>query len=417
MRFFSDPNEPLEGTQLLERFLSYVRINTQSSTKADPFPSSPGQRVLGEKLVGELKELGADEAGVDQNCYVVARFRGNTSAPALGLIAHLDTSSAASGKDVKPLFHENYKGEPIKLPAGPMITIEDTPELKECIGDTIVTSDGSTLLGTDNKAGIAIIMSTIEMLNRHPDVPRPPIAICFTPDEEIGLSPDRFPFEKFGAKAAFTLDGCTLGDINIETFHAESAWVTFTGVATHPGTAKGKLVNALRFMGVFLDRLPKDMAPETTDGRKGFIHPYEISGDASSCKLHMILRDFLESNVKKQAELIRKLAQEVASADSRVKVEVEVKSSYPNMHAILSKKPEILERLVEAVKKAGVEPQLNAVRGGTDGSRLSHMGLPTPNIFVGGSNFHGPTEWLSTRSMALAVCTVLNLLELSSQQI
>ncbi len=416
MRFFSDPVEPLEGTQLIERFLRYVRINTQSSTKDDPFPSSPGQKILAEQLMTELKELGAESVEIDKNCYVVARIPGRSNLPAVGLISHLDTSPACSGKDVKPLFHENYNGEPIKLPAGPMITLEDSPELKQCIGDTIITSDGSTLLGSDDKAGIAVILSVVEMLRKHPEVPHPPIAICFTPDEEIGLSPDRFPFDKFGAKVAFTLDGCTLGDINIETFHAESATVIFTGVATHPGTAKGKLVNALRFMGAFLDRLPKDLAPEATEDRQGFIHPVEISGDATSCKLHIILRDFQESKVKEQAELIRKLAQDIASRNPRLKVEVQVKSSYPNMHAILSKKPEIVERLIDAVKKAGIEPQLNAIRGGTDGSRLSQMGLPTPNIFVGGSNFHGPTEWLSTRTMALAVCTVINLLELSSKQ-
>jgi len=415
MRFFNDPDEVLKNTSLVDRFTSYIKIDTTASGQADPFPSSEGQRALARQLAEELKELGLDDVEIDENCYATAKLKGNRDAPTICFAAHLDTSPAASGADIKPLFHENYDGSPIKLPQGPVITKEDCPELEEAIGDTIITSDGSTLLGADNKAGIAILMAALEILKNNPDIPRPPIVICFTPDEEIGLGPEKFPMDRVNAKVAFTVDGCTVGDVNIETFHAESAFVTFTGVATHPGTAKGKLVNALRYLGTFLDRLPRDMAPETTEGREGFIHPYEISGDATSCKLHLILRDFDEAKVKEEGELLRKIAAEVAAEEPRLKVDIDIKFSYPNMHAILAEKPEIVEKLLDAVKKAGIEPKLNPVRGGTDGSRLTQMGLPTPNIFVGGTNFHGPTEWLSTKQAALSACTVLNLIQLYSE--
>jgi tripeptide aminopeptidase len=309
-------------------------------------------------------------------------------------------------------LHENYDGSPLELADGIVISTDDNPELRQCVGDTIITADGTTLLGADDKAGIAIIMAALEFYREHPEVPRPTIRVAFTPDEEIGRGTAHFSMETFGADVAFTLDGSFDGEVNVETFHADSAWVTITGVSTHPGTAKGKLVNALRHMAVFLSRLPAEISPERTEGREGFIHPYELMGDASSCRCHLILRDFQRGALDALGEQIREIAESVRTDEPRLKVEVEIKPSYPNMYEYLKDRPEIAERLQEAVRRAGIDPNLKPIRGGTDGSKLTQMGLPCPNIFAGGVNFHGPTEWVSTRSMGLSLCTVLNLLTL-----
>lgn len=413
MKFFDDPQHILAETTLVDRFTSYVRIDTTADGHTEKCPSTPSQFVLARKLVAELAELGLADAACDDNCYVTATLPANVKkAPTVGLIAHLDTSPAAPGKDVAPIFHHGYDGSPIRLAGGVVIAVEDNPSLAKCKGDTIITSDGTTLLGADDKAGIAEILAALEYYKKHPNVPHPTIRVGFTPDEEIGRGTAEFPLERFGADVAFTLDGSFEGEINVETFHADSAFVTVTGVTTHPGTAKGKLVNALRYMSKFLASLPAHESPEATEGRQGFIHPYEISGDATCAKCHLILRDFEEKNVAAQAGELRAIAASLCAEEPRLKVEVEIKHSYPNMSRFLKDRPEITERLVEAVRRAGIEPDLAPVRGGTDGSHLSRMGLPCPNIFSGGMNFHGQTEWVSTRSMGLAVCTVLNLMTL-----
>jgi len=414
MKFFDAPYEMLEKTKLIERFLEYVKIDTTSNDTVESCPSSASQFDLARLLVAQLRGLGVADAAVDENCYVTATVPG-TGPHRVGLIAHLDTSPAASGKDVKPTFHQNYDGGPIALGAGVVIDPKDNPELLKCEGDTIVTSDGTTLLGADDKAGVAIIMAAVEYLLAHPEIPRPTIKVGFTPDEEIGRGHVKFPLEKFGADVAFTLDGTFDGEINIETFEAYSAFVTITGVPTHPGTAKGKMVNALRHMAKFLERLPAGARPELTCEREGFIHPVDLSGDATSCKCHLILRDFEEDKVKAFGDVVRKIADEVKAEEPRLKIDVDIKFSYPNMHKFLKEKPEIRERLEQAVRGAGMHPDLVPIRGGTDGANLSRKGLPTPNIFAGGMNFHGPTEWISTRSMALSLCTVLNLLSLYSK--
>jgi tripeptide aminopeptidase len=413
MEFFSDPQEMLTGTSLVERFLEYVKIDTTSDEHSDSCPSTERQFVLARLLVEQLGDMGLSDAAVDDNGYVTATLPGNVEGKeTVGLIAHLDTSPAAPGANVNPVLHRDYDGTAMKLAEGVTISVDDNPELQRCIGDTIITADGTTLLGADDKAGIAIIMAALEFYGKNPGLPRPTIRVAFTPDEEIGRGTAKFPMETFGADVAFTIDGSFDGEVNIETFHADSAFVTITGVSTHPGTAKGKLVNALRHMAVFLSRLPAEVSPERTEGREGFIHPHELSGDASSCRCHLILRDFDRGALSARGLQIREIADSVLREEPRLKVEVEIKPSYPNMYEYLKDRPEITERLLEAVRRAGIEPNLKAVRGGTDGATLTRMGLPCPNIFAGGVNFHGPTEWVSTRSMGLSLCTVLNLMTL-----
>jgi tripeptide aminopeptidase len=413
MDFYSSPQVMLANTSLVERFLEYVKIHTTSDEHSESCPSTERQFVLAELLVEQLRAMGLSDAAVDENCYVTATLSGNVEGKeTVGLIAHLDTSPAAPGENVNPILHEDYDGSPIELADGVVISPDDNPDLQMCIGDTIITADGTTLLGADDKAGIAVIMSAMEFYQKNPGIPRPAIRIAFTPDEEIGRGTARFPMETFGADVAFTIDGSFDGEVNNETFHADSAHVTITGVSTHPGTAKGKLVNALRHMAVFLSRLPSEVSPERTEGREGFIHPYELKGDASSCGCHLILRDFDRDALSALGEQIKEIADSVERDEPRLKVEVEIKPSYPNMYEYLKDRPEITERLLEAVRKAGIEPDLAPVRGGTDGSKLTQMGLPCPNIFAGGVNFHGQTEWISTRSMGLSLCTVLNLLTL-----
>jgi len=413
MASFSDPHDMLANTSLVERFLEYVRIHTTSDEHSDTCPSTERQFVLARLLVEQLEALGLSDATVDENCYVTATLAGNVEGKGtVGLIAHLDTSPAAPGMNVNPVLHKDYDGSPIELADDVVISMDENPELEDCIGDTIITGDGTTLLGADDKAGIAVIMAALEFYRKNPELPRPTVRVAFTPDEEIGRGTAKFPLDTFAADVAFTIDGSFDGEVNVETFHADSAHVTITGVSTHPGTAKGKLVNALRHMAVFLARLPAEVSPERTEGREGFIHPYELKGDASSCTCHLILRDFDRDALSALGEEIRKIADSVARDEPRLKVEVEVKHSYPNMYEYLKDRPEIADRLQEAVRRAGIEPNLAPIRGGTDGSKLTEMGLPCPNIFAGGVNFHGQTEWVSTRSMGLSLCTVLNLLTL-----
>jgi len=413
MDFYSDPQEMLDNTSLVQRFLEYTRIHTTSDEHSDSCPSTQRQFDLATLLVNQLRALGLSDAAVDENCYVTATLPGNVEGKeTVGLIAHLDTSPAASGKEVNPVLHQDYDGSPIQLSDGVVISVDDNPELEACIGDTIITADGTTLLGADDKAGIATIMATLEFYQKNPDASRPTIRVAFTPDEEIGRGAARFPLETFGADVAFTIDGSFDGEVNVETFNADSAHVTITGVSTHPGTARGKLVNALRHMAAFLSRLPVKVSPECTEGREGFIHPYELKGDASSCSCHLILRDFDSEELAALGDRVRAIANSVQEDEPRLKVEVEIEHSYPNMYQYLKGRPEIVDRLQEAVRRAGIKPNLQAIRGGTDGATLTRMGLPCPNIFTGGVNFHGPTEWISTRSMGLSLCTVLNLMTL-----
>ncbi len=412
MHAFSDPEHILQTTDILKRFLAYVAVDTQSDAKSDTRPTTPGQLVLQRQLAAELEELGLEGITLDENGYLLGYLPGNTEAKPLGLIAHVDTAPAFSGTDIKPQLHEDYKGGVLEIGHGVCIDPADNPELSKCIGDTIITSDGSTLLGADDKAGVAAILTALQVLKAHPEIPRPGLCVAFTPDEEIGRGANWFPVERFGAEVAFTLDGGFPGEINVETFSADSAFVTIEGVSTHPGTAKGKLVNAVRYMTRFLSRLPELDRPEYTETREGFIHIDEIEGNAAKVKVHMILRDFEDDLLAARGALVRKLGAELEREEPRLKVTVEIVRSYRNMRIMQDMHPGLPELLSEAVQAAGVQPELVPIRGGTDGARLTEMGLPTPNLFAGGVNFHGPMEWISTRSLALASCAILNLVQI-----
>ncbi|HEU4990533.1 MAG TPA: peptidase T [Gemmatimonadaceae bacterium] len=416
MHAFDNPSIILSQTRIVERFLEYVRFDTQSDAASSSCPSTAKQLELGRQLVTELQALGlkgvgAPEVTMDENGYVLAELPG-TAPGRIGLCAHIDTAPAFTGTGVKPQLVERYDGAVIDVGHGVVLDPADTPELKECVGDTIVTTDGSTLLGADDKAGIAAIMGALEILTTQPDIPRPTVRVCFNPDEEIGRGADRFPLKRFDCPVAFTIDGSFSGEINVETFSADKAVVTFTGVSVHTGTARGKMVNALTWMGKFLDRLPMGEAPECTDGREGFYHPYTTTGDAASCTVQLILRDFDTTKLEERGRRLERMCAGLMAEEPRLKVKVEITKQYRNMYDVLSRHPDVAARLDQAVRSAGITPRLEAVRGGTDGSRLTEMGMPTPNVFAGGVNFHGPSEWISTRVLAQSACTVLNLVQL-----
>ncbi len=414
MRAWKDPAEILAHTGLIDRFLRYVRVDTRSEEESEGCPSTPGQLELGRMLVDELSELGLSEVKIDENGYVLATRPGNAGGT-LGLIAHLDTAPAFSGKDVEPRLHRDYDGSAIELENQVVISPEENPQLLECLGDTIITSDGTTLLGADDKAGIAAIMALLETLRAHPEIEHPTLKICFNPDEEIGRGPHRFPLEEFGAPVCYTVDGGFIGEMNTETFSADAATVTFTGVSVHPGTARGKMVNALTWMGKLLDRLPMAESPECTHEREGFFHPTSVKGDAARCQLDLILRDFDTGVLEERGRRLKTMAEALAAEEPRLGVEVEIVQQYRNMAEELSAHPQVSENLHRAIKAAGITPRLAAIRGGTDGSQLTAMGMPTPNLFAGGMNFHGPREWVSDRAMAYSVCTLLNLVQIFAQ--
>lgn len=416
MRPFADPAEVLARTRVVERFLSYVKVDTESDEESATCPSTPGQLELGRRLAAELTELGLQGVGedvpsMDENGYVLAELPG-TASGRVGLCAHIDTAPAFTGTDVRPQVLERYEGGPIEVGQGVMIDPADTPELLECIGDTLITTDGRTLLGADDKAGIAAVMGALEMLLLEPDVERPTLRVCFNPDEEIGRGADRFPLGRFDCPVAFTIDGGFSGEISVETFSADKAVVTLTGVSVHPGTAKGKLVNTLTYAGKLLDRLPMAESPECTGGREGFYHPVSISGDAASCRLQIIIRDFDTAVVAERGRRLEKMCDALMAEEPRLRVDVEITEQYRNMLDVLATLPSARERLTRAVEAAGITPALRPVRGGTDGSRLTALGMPTPNLFAGGVNFHGPAEWISTRVLALSTCAILNLVQL-----
>lgn len=419
MYAFDDPREILARTQIVARFLDYVRFDTQADEASTSCPSTAKQLDLGRRLVHELTELGLrgvgeDAPSMDENGYVLAELPGNVEGR-VGLCAHIDTAPQFAGAGVKPQLREAYTGGVVDVGNGITLDPADTPELLECVGDTLVTTDGTTLLGADDKAGIAAIMGALEVLIQEPELPRPTVRVCFNPDEEIGRGADRFPLERFDCPVAFTIDGGFAGEISVETFSADKAVVTVTGVSVHPGSAKGKLVNALTYMGKLLDRLPMAESPECTDGRDGFYHPVHLSGDAAQCRLQLIIRDFDTTVVQERGLRLKAMGSALMAEEPRLDVQVEIVEQYRNMHDVLSGYPEIAERLERAVRAAGLEPDLRPVRGGTDGSRLTAVGMPTPNVFAGGVNLHGPQEWISTRVLALSACTILNLVQIYAE--
>jgi tripeptide aminopeptidase len=408
------------GPGLLDRFLRYVRIDTQSRREREHSPSSPGQLELGRLLVDELLEAGLADAALDRNGYVTATLpaahstlsAAHSDGPVIGLLAHLDTSPDAPGGGVRPIVHRQYRGGTLELPlAGTRLDPATMPELTAKLGHDLVTASGDTLLGADDKAGVAEIMSAVSHLAARPELPRPTLRICFTPDEEIGEGANLFDLERFGAHCAYTLDGSEVGELQDESFSAYEAIVTVDGVDVHPGHATGKMVNALRLGARIVSALPAELAPETTGERAGFIHPYELWGTAASARISVILRDFDDDRLDEYMALLKQTAEEVVRSEPRARLRVDVREQYRNMQRYIQELPHVVEAAERAIKAEGIEPVRKPIRGGTDGSRLSQMGLPTPNIFTGGHEYHSPREWASLQDMAAAAATIVRLAE------
>jgi len=405
-------------SDVVARFVRYVQVDTQSQEPEHPagphpYPSTEKQKDLGYMLVQDLNEIGLENVEIDQWGYVTATLPSNVEheVPVIGLIAHMDTSPAASGKDVKPLFHENYPGGTIHYPDAPWQVLDpaDCPELNNQIGNTIITSSGNTLLGADNKAGVSEIVSAVRFLKENPQVPHGAIRVGFTCDEEVGAGVEHFDIEKFAAQYAYTVDGETVGIIENETFSADSAELEVKGVEIHPGFAKGRLVNAALIASHFITRLPRESAPETTDGREGYLHAYTIKGGVDRTVVKMLVRDFDDEGLKRFEEKLRSIADDLRHEYPKAEINLTVNEQYRNMRLHIDKHPRVIEAAMEAVKAAGREPRLGVIRGGTDGSRLSAMGLPTPNIFTGGHNFHSTREWVSAEDMVFTVKTLVEL--------
>lgn len=404
---------------VLDRFLRYVAIDTQSAEDQKTTPSTDKQWTLLRQLARELEEIGADQVRVSEHGMVYAFVRGNAGdhVPTVGFLAHVDTSPAVTGANVKPVIHKNYQGGDITLPAdhSQVITVAQHPVLHKLVGDDIITTDGTTLLGSDDKAGIATIMTMADTLIRNPSIKHGRIAIGFTCDEEIGLGIEKFDVDAFGAKYAYTVDGGELGEISDETWSARMATLSFHGKSTHPGTAKGVMVNAVHALGHYIALLPHDMLPETTEGRVGFIHPYIGSADVELSTLKVILRDFDLSGLEAKEKLLRDLAAQTEKANPGIRVEIEVKDQYRNMKDVLRDHPQLVENAMEAARRAGVEPFLYPIRGGTDGSKLTFKGLPCPNIFTGGHEFHSKLEFNSRRGLEKTTETLIHLAQIFAE--
>ncbi|MBV9681991.1 MAG: peptidase T [Solirubrobacterales bacterium] len=403
---------------VLDRFLRYVRIDTQSRRDRASSPSTPGQLELGRILVEELRAAGLQDAALDENGYVFATLPGRSDVAPIGLIAHMDTSPDAPGAGVAPIVHRMYDGGILALPReGTRLDPESMPELVGKVGHDIVSGSGDTLLGADDKAGVAEIMAGIAYLAAHPELPRPTLRIAFTPDEEIGQGATLFDIERFGVRCAYTLDGSELGEVQDETFSADEVLLTVRGVDVHPGQATGKLVNALRLASRIVAALPADtLTPETTADREGFIHPTELTGRAARAEVRFIVRDFDDQRLADHLSLLERVAREVVGAEPRARLELEVREQYRNMRAVLNQVPEVMDAAEAAIRAEGIEPIRRPIRGGTDGSLLSEMGLPTPNIFTGGHEYHSVREWASLQDMAAAAAVVVRLAEVWSSR-
>jgi tripeptide aminopeptidase len=407
--------------RLVERFLRYVKIDTQSSEEVtDRYPSTEKQKDLLHLLVEELKALGLNDAAMDEWGYVTATLPSNLPAgraanvPAIGLVGHVDTSPEVSGADVKPVTWEKYAGADLVLPGdkSQVLRVADNPDLKDYLGWDLITSDGTTLLGADDKAGVAEIMTALDVLIHHPDWPRPTVRVAFTPDEEVGAGTAHFSIEKFGVQAAYTVDGGHVGEIENETFNAFLATFNVTGVNVHPGYAKGKMVNAARVLAYLIERLADQPAPETTEGREAYLHPYAARGEVSQASLKILIRSFTDQGIQERKDLLERLRQDAARRFPGAGVELEIHEQYKNMRVYLDQDPRVVEFALQAARRAGLNPELKSIRGGTDGARLSEKGLPTPNLFAGGHNFHSKLEYVPIQSMEKAVETVAHLLRL-----
>ncbi|WP_127523005.1 peptidase T [Mesorhizobium sp. Z1-4] len=399
-----------------ERFLRYVTIDTQSDPKSPSQPSTEKQKDLGRLLVQDLLAIGLADAHLDEHGNVYATVPSNTdkAVPVICFCSHMDTAPDFSGKGVKPQVVENYAGGDIQLKGNPkqVIRVAENPELNNQIGNDIITSDGTTLLGADDKAGIAEIIAAAQLLMENPDIRHGTVKLLFTTDEEIGRGVDKVDLKKLGADFAYTLDGSTAGEIEAETFSADRVDIAITGVAIHPGYATGKMENAIKIAAAIVARLPKDGGPEATSGKEGFIHPTDLSGVLEKSELSFIIRDFVDAGLTEKEEMLEGIARDVMKDFPGSSYSFKVTEQYRNMKVVLDRHPETVDYAVEAVRRAGMEPVMSSIRGGTDGSRLSHMGLPCPNIFAGGHAFHSPLEWVSRQDMEKAVATVIELVKI-----
>jgi tripeptide aminopeptidase len=398
---------------VLDRFLRYAVIDTQSDPASKSQPSTEKQKNLGRVLVEELLEIGLADAHLDEHGYVYTTIPANTAktVPVICFCSHMDTAPDFTGTNVKPQIVRNYQGGDIRLTGDPqqVIRVADHPELKNQIGNDIITTDGTTLLGADDKAGLAEIMTAAKFLIDNPDIKHGTIKLLLTPDEEIGRGVDKADLKKLGAEFAYTVDGSTAGEIEDETFSADGVEIVIQGVAMHPGFAKGKMENAIKIAGDIIARLPKEIAPETTSGRDGFIHPTGVSGSMEKAELGFIIRDFVDDGLAAKEALLEGIVKDVMKAYPGSSYTFSVKHQYRNMKAVLDRNPEIVDHAIEAIRRAGMTPLRGSIRGGTDGSRLSFMGLPTANIFDGGHAFHSPLEWVSLQDMEKAVATIVEI--------
>jgi tripeptide aminopeptidase len=402
-------------TSVLDRFLRYVAVDTRSDEASASSPSTPGQLVLMRMLAAELQAMGLDDVSLDEHGYVMATVPATIPArevPTIGFIAHVDTSPEMPGTNVRPIVHRRYDGSDIILPDDPSVVLRmsETPALADQIGNDIVTASGLTLLGADDKAGVAEIMTAADFLIQHPDVPHGRIRIAFTPDEEIGRGADHFDVGRFGAVCAYTLDGGARGELEFESFSADAMTLTFPGFNTHPGYAKGRMINAIRVAATFIDRLPREgLSPETTSGYEGFVHPYQLEAAVDRTRVKVLIRDFVTAALGEKEARVEAIARAVVAEHPGATVEIKIDEQYRNMREVLERHPEVVDRAREAIRRAGLEPIERPIRGGTDGSRLSFMGLPTPNLFAGEHNFHSRLEWVSVQDMEKAVEVIVNL--------
>jgi tripeptide aminopeptidase len=406
-------NSKLKFT-VTERFLQYVTIDTQSDPNSDTCPSTPKQKNLGALLVNELFAIGLHDVHIDEHGYVYATVPSNSDkehVPVICFCSHMDTAPDCSGYNVKPIIHKNYQGQDMVLPdeTSQIIRLKDHPDLQNQLDNDVITASGTTLLGADNKAGVAEIMDACYHLMNHPEIKHGKIRILFTPDEEIGRGVDKVDIEKLGAYAGYTMDGESAGNMENETFSADGAKLIINGISSHPGFAKGKMQSAIKIAGQIVATLPFELSPEGTENMQGFVHPVNISGHVESAEIDFIIRDFDEQQLKEHADVIRQIANDVLKKFPGCTYELQVKPQYRNMKNVLDQHPQIVEYGMEAIRRAGLEAKLCSIRGGTDGSRLSFMGLPCPNIFAGEHAFHSKHEWVSVQDMRKAVETILHL--------
>lgn len=397
--------------ELIKRFTTYVKMDTQSDENANTTPSTPGQLELGKKLVAELKEIGMEDVSMDENGYVMATLPANTNkeVPTIGFLAHLDTATDFTGKNVHPQVINNYNGKDILLNKEENIVLSPKDLYK---GQTLITTDGTTLLGADNKAGIAEIMTAMHYLLKHPEIEHGQIRVAFTPDEEIGKGPHHFDVERFNASFAYTVDGGPIGELQYESFNAAAGKVIFKGTNVHPGTAKNKMVNAAKIAAAFIQKLPEKEAPEYTEGYEGFYHLISIQGDVEKTEVYYIIRDHDREKFKQRKATMEALVKEMQEAYGEANIELHMKDQYYNMREKIEPVFEIVEVAKEAMENLGIDPIIEPIRGGTDGSQLSYMGLPTPNIFTGGENFHSRYEYISADHMVKATEVIIEICKL-----